>query len=201
MGLFNFVRNAYRAITGNISVEQEQGYKKWLSEREANTGVKSNYNGKITYALKRENMDVQKKLQALINKAEGRNTEEMYLVLQKTSKTYAPYIAKHYQNAPGVGQIQRALSLEKMREEQAFRYLHPRGSLQSSLQNAIINSQLSNAERLATKERQLEKQIVLRKMQSGESASREYAQPKKLKPSFSLRPYNTIFDALGLAQS
>jgi len=195
MGIFSKIRNVYRAITGNISVEQEQGYKNWLSEREAETGIKSTYNGKITYASKRENIDVQKRLQSLVNQAEGRNTQEIYSTLQKTSQTYAPYLAKHYQNTPRVGQIQRALSLEKMREEQELHYSYQR----NSLQNAINDERISNIERLAMKE----KQLALRKLQLKESASAIHRELelKKPKPSFTLRPCGTVFDALGFANA
>ena len=55
MGLFNAIRNAYRKVTGQLSLEQEADYRKW-----------SSYNGKIRKASAPENLAVNTALQIAI---------------------------------------------------------------------------------------------------------------------------------------
>ena len=65
MGFFNLIGNAikntYRAVTGQMSMEQEWLYRKW-----------SGYEGKIMQASKEENLKVNIELQRRIWEDEGK---------------------------------------------------------------------------------------------------------------------------------
>lgn len=79
MGIFNKIRNTYRALTGQISVEHEKAYREW-----------SGYKGKISNASKEENLAVNAELQRRIYNAEGRCQEARII-----EKKAAPILIKY----------------------------------------------------------------------------------------------------------
>ena len=142
MGLFNFVRNAYRAITGNISVEQEQGYKKWLSEREAKTGIKSNYNKKIriTQASKEENLRVQRELQARVNASVLERNCENCAYKPNSFSPIHPSTQRYFGDLNPARQVLTTSNLERYEQKQKM-YASKALSLQERI-NAAKNKTL-----------------------------------------------------------
>ena len=111
MGIFDLIRNSYRKLTGQISIEQERNYRGWL----ANQGVKNKI--QIKKACTSENLAVNTALQVAVYEKDKKfvKAAELRKERREDLERYRAMSYKHngYQNYPAEKLVPVKLKIQR----------------------------------------------------------------------------------------